>query len=58
MEPSTSPTLPMAYEVAKLGEDSDERFSLRPRGVSKSKSAGYIVSCRCGVLWGHICLER
>jgi hypothetical protein len=39
MEPSTRPTLPSVYEVAELGEESEETLSRKPRGVSKSRRA-------------------
>jgi hypothetical protein len=38
-EPSTTPTLPSVYEVAKLGAASDDICRRRPRGMSKSSSA-------------------
>lgn len=40
MEPSTTPTEPSWYEVAKLALAREERVSRRPRGVWKSSRAG------------------
>lgn len=39
MDPSTTPTEPSWYEVAKLADARDERVSLRPLGVWKFNSA-------------------
>lgn len=40
-EPSTRPTLPKVYDVAKLGEESEETWKRRPLGVSKSRRSAY-----------------
>lgn len=49
MEPSIMPAVFKAYEVAKLGEDREETWSWRPRGVVKSSSAVISIqrSCQC-----------
>lgn len=40
MEPSTTPTEPSWYEVAKLALAREDSVSRRPRGVGKSSRAG------------------
>jgi len=41
-EPSTSPALPKVYDVAKLGEESEETWKRRPLGVSKSRRSAFV----------------
>lgn len=39
MDPSTTPRLERVYEVAKFGDEREERCRLSPRGVWKSSRA-------------------
>jgi hypothetical protein len=52
-EPSTSPTLPRVYEVAKFGDAREETLRRRPRGVSKSRRSTVNVNLGSTIL-GHV----
>jgi len=46
-EPSTRPTLPKVYDVAKLLDASEETWIRRPRGVpKKTRACLMLLACR------------